>query len=136
LDEDRVRSTLVDPALQAPEARDEDVVADELHAAADLFGQRLPRGPVVLGESVLDRDDREPLGQLPQVRDHPGAVDIAPLEDVAAVPEELGRRRVQGNRDPLAMACPLRRLEQRLDRLLARAEIRRETALVAYAGRE
>src|SRR5204863_7160777 len=61
---------------------------------------------------------------------------VPTLEDVAAVAEELRRRRVEGDRDPLAVAGANRGFEQGLDRLLAGAEVGREAALVADPGRE
>ena len=57
LDEDGVGHALLDAALQALDVGDEDVVADELNAAAELVGQDLPAFPVVLGQAVLERDD-------------------------------------------------------------------------------
>ena len=45
LDQDRVRDTGVDPALEALRVGDEHVVADELHAVPELVGQRRPARP-------------------------------------------------------------------------------------------
>ena len=42
------------PSLQALGVGDEQVVADQLHLAAQLAGQLLPAVPVVLGQAVLD----------------------------------------------------------------------------------
>src|SRR5205823_7095150 len=98
--------------------------------------QQPPRLPVVLGEAVLDRDDRVARRELLEIARHPGAVLVPALEDVVAVPEELGRRRVERDRDALPVAGPLGRLEQRVDRLLARAEVGSEASLVADTGRE
>ena len=58
LDEHGVRGVLVDAALDALRVRDEQVVADELHAVAEALRQQLPASPVVLGEAILDGDDR------------------------------------------------------------------------------
>ena len=63
LDEDRVRDALVDPALQALDVRHEEVVADELEPVAEPLRQRLPGAPLVLGEPVLDRDQRVAVGE-------------------------------------------------------------------------
>ena len=127
---------LVDPAPEALDVGDEQVVADELDAVADPLGQRPPARPVVLGQPVLDRDERIPVGEPGVEVGHRRAVDLPALEPVDAVGEELGRGRVERDRHLLAVAGPLRRLEDRLDRLFARAEIGREAALVADRGRE
>jgi hypothetical protein len=46
-------------SMLVPSARQfvghEQIVADQLHAAAQLIGQRLPAHHVVLGHAVLDR---------------------------------------------------------------------------------
>src|SRR5207247_295024 len=136
LDQDGVCDPFVEPALQSLDVRHEEVVADELKAVAELLCQRLPAGPVVLRETVLDRDDRIALGQLRVHRDHSGRVADAalPLEAVAPVAEQLRGRRVERDRDALAMAGALGRLEHGVDRRFGRVELRRETALVADAG--
>ena len=96
----------------------------------------LPAVPVVLGEAVLDRDDRVPLGETRVEVDHLAGRRLAALEAVDAVAVELARRRVERDRNPLAMAGALGGLEDRLDRGLARLEVGREAALVADRGRE
>ena len=58
LDEDRVGDLLLDAFLQDLRVGDEDVVADQLHARAELVVERLPAVPVALGHAVLDGDDR------------------------------------------------------------------------------
>ncbi len=57
LDQDGVGGALLDAAREALDVRDEEVVADELHAVADAAGERRPAVPVVLGHAVLDGDD-------------------------------------------------------------------------------
>ena len=127
---------LVDPALEPLGVRDEEVVADELHAVAELGGQLLPGVPVVLGGAVLDRDDREARDQVgPEARDLAGA-ELAALEAVGAVAEDLARRRVERDRDRVAVPGALGGLEDRLDRRLARRKVGGEAALVADGGRE
>ena len=54
----------VNAALEPPGVRDEDVVAHELGLVAEALGEELPSVPVVLGQAVLDRDDREPGGPV------------------------------------------------------------------------
>ena len=92
---------------------DEQVVADELDPVAEpRRSARCQPRPVVLGEAVLERDDRvavDPVG--PQV-DELAAVERAALlgQDVpgrgavvaAALLDELGRGRVERDRDVLA----------------------------------
>ncbi len=92
--------------------------------------------PVVFGEAVLDRDDRVALDELGPERRHRRALELAALEAVGAVAEDLARRRVERDRDAVAVPGPLGRLEDRLDRGLARLEVGREAALVADPGRE
>jgi hypothetical protein len=50
--------------------------------------------------------------------------------------EHLARRGVERDRHALAMSGTLRRLQHDLDHLSGRLEVRRESSLVAYAGRE
>ena len=57
LDEDGVGDAALDPLTEALGVRDEEIVADELDAVAELGRQLLPGVPVVLGATVLDRDD-------------------------------------------------------------------------------
>ena len=106
---------LVDALLQALGVGDEQVVADELHLVAQLVGQLLPAGPVVLGQAVLDRADR-PLGAqlLPQVDHLVGGDDLVGLaleEAVAGLAlllgllEQLGAWRGRGRRRSARRAC-------------------------------
>ena len=96
----------------------------------------LPAVPVVLGDAVLDRDDREAVDQAREEVGHLRRRRLAALEAVDAVGEELARRRVERDRDAVAVARPLDRVEDRLDRRLARRQVGREAALVADRGRE
>ena len=127
--------------------RDEQVVADELDPVAEPTGELGPAGPVVLGQAVLDRDDREPVRPVgPEIDELAGLERPAFLrEDVArhaaiaaaALLDQLARRGVERDREVLArpVAGPLDRPEDHLDRGLVRGEARREAALVALAGR-
>ena len=68
LDEDRVRAAFLDAATDPIRVGHEQVVADELDRAAEPLGQPPPAGPVVLGQAVLERDDRVARGPVgPQV---------------------------------------------------------------------
>ena len=95
-------------------------------------------GPVVLGEPVLDRDDREPVGEVGPEVDHPVPVERAalPLEHVGAVAVELARGGIERDRDLVAVPGPLGGLEDRLAGVVGRAEVGSEAALVADARRE
>src|SRR5206468_8432131 len=101
LDEDRVGDTPLDALLQPLRIRHEDVVADQLDALAEVTGQGRPGVPVVLGATVLDRDDRvrvdDPLPEAGHLR--PG--EVAPLEAVATVSVHLACRGVERDRDAL-----------------------------------
>src|SRR5436190_10491930 len=61
LHEDRVRYSLFDPPPQPLDVRHEEVVADELQAAAEPLRELPPGGPLVLGEAVLDGQQRKAL---------------------------------------------------------------------------
>ena len=136
LDQDRVADAALDPLLQPLRIGDEEVVADQLNAITELLCQLRPGVPVVLGEPVLDRDDREPFAELGPERWHLSALLLAALEAVDAVVEDLARRRIERDRNALAVARALGRLEDDLDRRLARLEVGREAAFVPDAGRE
>src|SRR5438477_243783 len=83
----------------------------ELLPAAEPFRQRAPGVPVVLRDAVLDRDDRIASGELGVEVAHAVPVGLASLEAVRALGEELARRRIECDRDVLAMACALGGLE-------------------------
>src|SRR4030095_6164824 len=136
LDEDGVGDLALDSLPEAIRARDEDVVADELDAIAELGGQLRPPVPVVLGEWILARDDLIALDALRPERRHLVAPQLAALEAIDAVPEDLARSRIQGDCDAVAMPGAVRRLGGGFDRRLARLEVRGEAALVADAGFE
>ena len=61
LDEHGVRRVGIDRSLDPLGVRDEQVVADELDAIAEPSGHLLPAGPVILGQAVLERNDRKPI---------------------------------------------------------------------------
>ena len=84
LDQDGVRGALADALRQALRVGDEEVVADELHVAAELGVELPPAGPVVLRQAVLDADDGVLGAPALPVRDHLLAGQRAPFlrEDV------------------------------------------------------
>src|SRR3546814_6218890 len=57
LDQDGVGDALADALGEALRVGDEDVVADELHLAAEALGERRPAVPIVLAHAVLDGED-------------------------------------------------------------------------------
>src|SRR5262245_11605972 len=138
LDEDRVPHSLDDPAAEELDVRHEQVVADELEPSAETIRERLPALPVGLAEAVLDRHDREAVAEIDPEIDHPVGVERAPLalEAVGTVTMQLARCGIERERDLVAMAGPIRRLEDRLAGLVGGAEVRRETALVADRRRQ
>ena len=123
------------PCCQALGVGDEEIVADELAALADEFGQRLPALPVVLGHAVLDRDDREALDEALEIFGHSGAIErlALALQLILAVLEELGGGAVERQHHVFArlVAGLLDRLHDEAKRLVGRLEVGREAALVA-----
>src|SRR5204862_2712585 len=94
LDEDRVRDAAIDAELQALRVGDEDVVADELDAVAQLLSRRLPAIPVVLGIAVLDRNDRKAVDETREEVGHLLRLRLEPFKAIHAFGEELASRRI------------------------------------------
>src|SRR3546814_8472422 len=92
--------------------RDEEIVADQLHALGEATGDESPALPVLLGHAVLDGHDRVGVAEPGVLLDHLRGRQAATLtgEHVGAVLEELGRRRVKGDGD-----LPAWRVAGRLD---------------------
>src|SRR5690606_2499439 len=82
LDEDRVGDALLDAAAEALDVGHEQVVADELYFAAELLGEELPAVPIVLVETVLDRNDRELVTHFDVLFDEGSVVDLLAIERV------------------------------------------------------
>ena len=97
-----------------------------------------PAVPVVLGQRVLDRDERVRGDQLGVVRVHLGRGAVLALEAVDAVLEELGRGDVEAERDVGAEreAGLADRLGDEVERRAVVLEVGGEAALVAEAGRQ
>ena len=88
LDEDGVRRVLLDRPGDPLGVRDQQVVADELDGRPQPLGQVPPALPVVLGEAVLERDDRVARGPIgPQVDQLTG------IERPALARQHVARRR-------------------------------------------
>ena len=117
---------------------DEEVVADQLAAAAELVGQQLPALPVVLGHAVLDRDDRVGVDEVGEVVGVLGGLEAAALalHVVDALGEELGGGAVEREEDVLAglEAGGLDALHDEVEGFGGRAQVRGEAALVADGG--
>ena len=124
------------PSARRVGVGDEQVVADDLHAVAEGVGERDPAVPVLLGQRVLDRDDREGVDQLGVVRGHLVGRQLLALEGVAAVAVELGGGDVEGEGDvgADAVAGLLDRPDDQVQRGAVARQARREAALVAQAG--
>src|SRR5207244_13194428 len=58
LDENRIGDVRLDSPRQTLCVRDEQIVADELHAITKSRGDLCPAVPIVFGESVFDRHNR------------------------------------------------------------------------------
>ena len=96
------------PLRQALDVGDEQVVADELDLVAQLFGQQLPAVPVVLGQAVLDGDDRDTAGPSRPTRSTICA-EVSLLAALAA--QQVGAVvlvDLAGGRDPGRCRCPRR----------------------------
>src|SRR5689334_22181001 len=70
LDQVRVSYAQVDPFLQKLRVGYKQIVADELHFAADLIGEKFPTGPVVFRHAVFNRDDWVLLTPTFPIRNH------------------------------------------------------------------
>src|SRR2546428_3909160 len=95
LDEDRVPNALRNPLREDLRVGHEDVVANELHPMPQPLGEHLPALPVLLAQSVLDRDDRIAPDETLVIPDHilagPPGLRLA-LHHVPAVLVELAGR--------------------------------------------
>ena len=141
LDEYRVRDTTLDATREPLGVRDEEIVSHELTPVTDGCRELGPAFPVILGQTVLDGDDGIFVDPLLVQLDHPVGILLAGaalLEDVQSILIELARRGIERERDLLAgcIARALDRLENHLQRFFVVAQVGRESALVADAGRE
>ena len=141
-------AALGDAVVQALGVGDEQIVADQLHFAAELARQLLPALPVVFGQAVLDRADRPALAQfLPQV-DHlvrsGDAVGLALEEAVAGLALFLGLVEqfrcggIERENDVLAelVAGLLDGLGQHFQSFIAAFDVGSKAAFVADGGAE
>jgi hypothetical protein len=109
-----------------------------LDPVTERLGECPPVGPGVLVQSVLDRQDREAIGERSIEVDHGSRIESPTLSRqlVVAVAEDLARCWIE--RDPDAFPVPgtLGRLEHRRDRFLRRPEIGREPSFITDPGGE
>ena len=88
LDEDGVGGVLLDRACDPLGVGDEEIVADQLDGPSQPLGQVPPAIPVILGEAVLERNDRVARGPVgPQVDE------LARIERPALACQGIPRRR-------------------------------------------
>ncbi len=136
LDQDGVGRVLLDAPGDPLDVGDEEVVADELDLVSERFVEELPAGPVVLGQAVLQADDRVGLDPAGPELDHLRRIDLAVLrpQEVKPVLKEAARRRVEGDGDisPCLVARFFDGLEDLLDRFGVGLEGRSKPALVAH----
>src|SRR5437867_2940459 len=141
LDEDRVPNALRNPLREDLRVGHEDVVANELHSMPQPLGEHLPALPVLLAQSVLDRDDRIAPDEALIISDHilagPPGLRLA-LHHVPAVLVELAGRGIQRQRQILARRVP-RRLDGLHDErqgLLIRAQVGGKAPFIPHCGAE
>src|SRR5262245_24619410 len=136
LDEHRVPHVRIDALADNRRVRHEHVVAHEHDPGAEPFGERAPPLPVVFGQAILDRHDRESIGELLEEIDHLGArqrFQPALGESVLAVLVQFAARAIQRQRD-VATRCVTGLsdgLDHELQRLVRMLDVRRVAALVA-----
>ena len=143
LDQDRVGYAFVDAPPQPFGVGHEQVVAHQLQAVAQRFGEQPPPLPIVLRHAVFDRDDRIALGPVRPEPHHlfrcqGGAAGLA--EGVAAGLRviQLRGRRVQRDGDVVAGLQPdrLDTLHDQVERSLVGREIGGKAAFVTDRRRQ
>ena len=138
LDQDRVGNTFRDAAAQPLRIGDEQIVADELHLAAQFLGQCRPTAPIVLIHAVFDRQDRIARHEICEIADHAVGIERLALarQLILAVLEELAGGAVERQHDIITgrIARRFDRLHNKAQRLVGRADTGCEAALVADIG--
>ena len=134
---------MLDAFAQEIDIGNEKIVADQLHFVSERVGQFFPAGPVILGEAVLDRDDRVFGAELLVVSDHlvsRADFTVGLFEDVSllGLVVEFARGAIEGDEDLFAefVAGLFDCRGNGVEGVLGRGEIRGETAFVTHAGGE
>src|SRR5581483_10112809 len=135
-DENGISGLFLNSLLQGLFIGDEEVVSDQLYAAAEPLGQPPPSLPVVFGKAVFDRDDRKLVDQGGVVVDHLFGREALSLrlQRVFALLIKLARRRVERQQDvaPGPVAGLFDPLDDQLQRLSVRLHRRREAPFISY----
>ena len=142
LHQDAVADAGLDAAGELLGVGDEEVVADELHAAAEALGEELPALPVVLAHAVFDGDDGVAVAEPFEVVDHLNRGQRAALAGEAVdlglgIPELRGGA-VEGEAEVaarLVAGCD-DGLDDDGERSLVVGQVGGKAALVAHAGGE
>ena len=142
LHEDAVADAGLDAAGKLLGVGDEEVVSDELHAAAEALREELPTLPVVLAHAVFDGDDGVAVAEPFEVVDHLHRGQRAALAGEAidlglGVPELRGGA-VEGEAEVaagLVAGCD-DGLDDDGERSLVALQVGGEATLVTHAGRK
>ena len=118
----------------------EKIVANQLHPLTQLLGEQFPAIPVTFVHTVLDRDDRVLVYPATQKIGETGGVKRLALgcQQILPIFVEFRARRIQAEVDVVTRLETglVYRLEDDLDRLFVRTQIRREATLVTHRGRK
>ncbi len=112
LDQDRVGDAFIDAFLENFGVGDEQVIAYQLDAIPQFFGQQLPAFPVVFGHAVFDGDNRVTINEVGVEINHVcGGLLLLGfiLEDVFAILVELTGGDIECQQDifpRLVAGCP------------------------------
>ena len=142
LDEDGIAAAELDALLQPPRVGDKQVVSDQLHLAAQLFGQQLPALPIFFIQAVFDGADGIISAQALPMRDQlRRSKTLARFrQQIFAAPFRLplAGRGVQRQHDlfPLPIPRPFDRSQNDLQRLFIARKVGREPAFVADGSRQ
>ena len=139
LDEDAVGNAAFDAAGELLDVGHEEVVANQLHAAAEALGEELPALPVVLAHAVFDGDDGVAVAEAFEVVDHLDRGKRAPFAGEAVdlglgVPELRGGA-VEGKAEVAAGLVPGSDdgLDDDGERSLVALQVGGKAAFVAHA---
>ena len=118
---------------------DEDIVADKLNLAAELFCEILPPFPIIFGKPVFQRDDGiviHPFGvELHHFVGTLGGL-VGFFEDILSVLEKLAGRGIKSDSDffPGLVSRLLNRFQYHFNRFHIRLHRGRKPAFVPHRG--